>query len=531
MTPIRMIAAALAALAVCAPTGAAARAALDVALVMDASGSMRRTDPMTLRIPAARMFVDLLDGADRVAVVSFSTSARVLGGLRSLDAAGTAAVEEAVGKVTSSGAYTNLYKAVSAAADLLERGGGVEGGERRRRIIVLMSDGKMDVGDPKRDEALVSKLKDGLVEELKRRSIRVYTIAFTEESDMALLEEVARKTGGLFNVAPSDDVFHLVFGSIFESLKEPDMLPIEENTFFVDKAVDELTVVASKHSPETHITLVAPGGVEFTAATRDPSTRWSVARTFEMITIPDPADGTWKILFSTENNKAYIITRLGIETSLDRLNVMLGEGVPVNAWLEDAGGVVTVPEILDELDFDLHVSLPDGSTEKAELADDGGEGDVEKGDGVFSTVYRPALTGPYKFRLVAVSRTFEREKTFSFNVYEPEPAGAEAHGVAHSGGEHGAAAPDRDAPAGGHDGGHDGEGGGHGEEAPQSDEEPGADSDGGVWSGAVVKFLLINLLAAGAVLGWLNRRRLGGVREKWASLAARLAGLVGKKKE
>jgi hypothetical protein len=40
------------------------KASMDVVLVMDSSGSMKKTDPLSLRIPAAKLFVSLLDKDD-----------------------------------------------------------------------------------------------------------------------------------------------------------------------------------------------------------------------------------------------------------------------------------------------------------------------------------------------------------------------------------------------------------------------------------------------------------------------------------
>jgi len=58
---------------------------IDVILVMDSSGSMKKTDPMTLRIPAARLFLSLLGKHDRAGVVSFSDKGYPLMQLMKID--------------------------------------------------------------------------------------------------------------------------------------------------------------------------------------------------------------------------------------------------------------------------------------------------------------------------------------------------------------------------------------------------------------------------------------------------------------
>ena len=60
---------------------AQARGNIDVALVIDSSGSMKKTDPRSLRIPAAKLFISLLDSNDRAAVLSFSDKGHPIAGL------------------------------------------------------------------------------------------------------------------------------------------------------------------------------------------------------------------------------------------------------------------------------------------------------------------------------------------------------------------------------------------------------------------------------------------------------------------
>ena len=51
---------------------------LSVLLLMDASGSMRHTDPESLRIAAAQAVVSMLKPTDEVAVAEFDASGRIL---------------------------------------------------------------------------------------------------------------------------------------------------------------------------------------------------------------------------------------------------------------------------------------------------------------------------------------------------------------------------------------------------------------------------------------------------------------------
>ena len=72
------------ALALWAPPAAAAPVRLRVAVVLDASASMKQNDPDRLARLAARLVTDLADSRDQVSLVSFGTNARKL-----VSAAGT----------------------------------------------------------------------------------------------------------------------------------------------------------------------------------------------------------------------------------------------------------------------------------------------------------------------------------------------------------------------------------------------------------------------------------------------------------
>ena len=67
------------------PAAAAGAGNMDVVLVMDSSGSMKKTDPHYLLIPAAKLFISLLREGDRASVVSFSDKGYTISPMISAD--------------------------------------------------------------------------------------------------------------------------------------------------------------------------------------------------------------------------------------------------------------------------------------------------------------------------------------------------------------------------------------------------------------------------------------------------------------
>lgn len=379
---------------------------IDVVLVMDSSGSMKKTDPLSLRIPAAQLFVSLLDRDDRAAVVSFSEHANTLiplTGMNSKDS--RESLIRAAQGITSDGRYTNLFEAFVSGKEILQR----ELHADREQIIVLMSDGMMDVGTAERDNALTEKLRDELAAEMKDDNIRVYAIAFTDLSDRSLLERISKKTGGFYNLARSDRDFHIIFTSVFESLKSPEMLPLKGNSFLVDDSVDEVTIVATKDSPDTGIQIVSPSGETYAGNDLQSGIGWFVSNNFDMITVEKPAPGRWQILFSTgENNKAYVITRLSLQTSFDERYSIFGEPLDVRIWLEKDGHPITETNVLDKIDFSIELTAPDANVLKLQP--------FYEANGIYTRKIAPFTPGNFRITIAARGMTFERQKSFVFNV-------------------------------------------------------------------------------------------------------------------
>lgn len=379
---------------------------IDVVLVMDSSGSMKKTDPLTLRVPAAKLFISLLDRDDRASVVSFSNTGYPIVHLTRLDnEENKDKLFKAIDKITSTGPYTNLVDAFNAGMEVLSR----DKQDDREQIIVLMSDGMMDVGNPEEDQRLIENMKTDLTDIIKNKGIRVYAIAFTRQSERKLLEKISKKTGGFYNFAPTDKDFHLIFSSIFESLKSPEMIPMDDNAFQVDQSIKEVTIVATKETPETEIQINAPGGQRYTNRNKYSGIGWFTSNNFDMITVERPVEGKWEILFSTEkNNKAYVITNLKLRTNFEQLYSIFGEPMEVRLWLEKNEETIKEQAVLDKINIYIEIKDPDGDTTRIKP--------FYVGEGIFMRKVTPFTPGNYKMKMVAKGMTFEREKSFVFKI-------------------------------------------------------------------------------------------------------------------
>jgi hypothetical protein len=402
------------------PGEADSRNDIDAVLIMDSTGSMKETDPLTLRIPAAKLFISLLRDDDRVGVVSFSETARTLATLtRTATASGQKRLFKAVDVVNSRGQYTNIYEGIKKGFEVLESS------PDRERMLILMSDGQMDLGDKGREEALLSDMKNLLLPEIRNAGVKIHTIAFSDYSDQKLLEEIATKTGGFYRLAKSDQDLHLAFSSIFEKIKSPDMLPMKGDSFSVDRDIQELILLITKKTPETAIIISDPHAKQYSAQKHMPDIQWFRSTVFDMITVKQPVSGAWNVKFSSgEGNKVFILTDLKLLSSFNRDVVTQGSTVKIDAWLEKDKALLRTKDVLEHIKLSAQIKPPDGTIVTLPLSGDGANNDTAARDGVYSGQVRVEQVGEYSIQLIAEGETFKRAKTYICKVVAPDKPAA-----------------------------------------------------------------------------------------------------------
>jgi len=377
---------------------------LDTVVIMDSSGSMKKTDPKQLRKPAAKLFISLLDNQDRLSVVSFSSKAWPITFLTQLkNETQRKQALRATDKISHKGMYTNIHSALAKGLEFLKKSNQLN----RDPIIILMSDGQMDVGNNKQSAKLKKQIFDNLLPQLIKHKIKVYSIAFTAASDQALLQEIADATDGRYALAASDDVLHKVFSKIFEQTKQPDMLPLNENKFIIDSSINEITIIANKSSENSKIYLQPPSGKKINATFKSKNIKWFISTSFDMITIKKPEEGEWNILFSDDDNRAYIITDIKLRTQFEFIENTETPELIIKSWFLQKEEPEENKSLLKNMDVVLEIETPSGVI-KTLPTNEANE------EGIFISQYAPKEEGIYGATIIAKSRTFQRQQTFSF---------------------------------------------------------------------------------------------------------------------
>lgn len=163
-----------------------------VIILLDASGSMKQSDPQFLRREATKLLITLLRQGDRILLAEFGEGVRGL-----TDEALTLSPEtretlfRLVDRLSSRDKHTDILGAfayaVSRVASLP-----VEARRSFAPTVVLLTDGKDDMpGQGDRTALIESKIA-----ELAQLQAKVHTIGFPGTSDMRILEKAAKQTGG-----------------------------------------------------------------------------------------------------------------------------------------------------------------------------------------------------------------------------------------------------------------------------------------------------------------------------------------------
>lgn len=386
-----------------APDGRSTGAA-DLRVVVDVSGSMKTHDPDRLAASAMDLLVSLLPDGGRAGVWTFGE--RVDAPLP-LGRVGPAWRERALALPPALGDYQQ-YTDIEAA---LRRAAEPEAGGRRH--LVLMTDGVIDLppvrgAKPAIDRASRRRLVNDLAPALADQGVTVHAIAFSDAADLALVERLAQRTGGLAAKVDTPEGLLGAFLDIVERIFPADRLPIEDGRFMVDDGVDRLSALIF-HPPEgPPLTLIAPDGRRYSADAAPPGARWQVEPRFDLIRLPDPQAGEWRIAGPVgEGSRISVGASWQLRTAPLPATLYRGFPVPVEAWLATEGGQATLPANLT-----LEVSLQDeaGEVQSSVTLEADAEGRFR------GRLPAPALTGNARLVVRASGDGFVRQRRQAVNV-------------------------------------------------------------------------------------------------------------------
>lgn len=205
----------------------------DIIIVLDNSGSMKKNDPKFLTKEVVSNFVAGLDEDSRIAIFLFDeTVNRILPLTKLSKAENRKKVLQSLSKVTYRGQFTDIPAAIERAIyELKQNGRGSVKGS-----IIFLTDGLIDTGDKIQDREKRNWLLNSLLSDAKEAKISIFGIAFTENADFQLIQQIARQTNGEYYRALTAEDIQPVFNKILQELsiirydKEEDILEAESTS-------------------------------------------------------------------------------------------------------------------------------------------------------------------------------------------------------------------------------------------------------------------------------------------------------------
>jgi len=188
----------------------ACAAPVDIILVLDNSGSMRKNDPAFLLKGAVGEFMQRLSDDTHAGIVIFDEQVKYPVALGALAQAQRTAIGASIDTIDYRGKYTNIPGAIERAIYELKSTARADA----VKTIVFMTDGIVDTGNPAVDAEKTSWLREDLAADAADNDIRIFGIAFTEAADFFLIQSLAKKTGGEYFRALTPEDLSSVFAKV-----------------------------------------------------------------------------------------------------------------------------------------------------------------------------------------------------------------------------------------------------------------------------------------------------------------------------
>ncbi len=184
---------------------------LDIVLVLDNSGSMKKNDPQFLTRDVVTNFMVGFGEKSRIAMIVFDQEVKLIEPLTNLTGLmAKANFLKSLDQVNYKGLFSDSPAAIERAVYELKMNGRINA----RKVIILLTDGIVDTGDKAQDLEKTKWLKEDLAQECRNAGIKIFGIAFTDKADFSLIQTLAFKTEGEYFRAYTFEDIPKVFDKI-----------------------------------------------------------------------------------------------------------------------------------------------------------------------------------------------------------------------------------------------------------------------------------------------------------------------------
>lgn len=381
----------------------------DLRVLVDISGSMKKTDPDNLRRPAIRLLAGLIPQGSRAGIWNFGKQVNMAVKVGDVNDAWRELARQQSKKINSVGLFTNIEGAMRKVSFDWKTPD-----PRYKRNLIILTDGHVDISkDEKLNKASRKRILKELLPRLEKAQVRIHTIALSDDVDESLLSTLSAYTDGLYKKVKNANELQKLFLQMLEQSVNLDTIPLKDNRFNVDASINDMTLLVFNNDKAHPTTIVTPGKRTWSKKTHTDQVKWFSDDSFDLITIKKPQQGQWKIMAPVdENNRVVVATNLKLKLNELPGYLMLGDVLKINAYLEEDGKPLTDQRLLSKFKFLLKRKSERSAEREYPL-------EKTKEDGYSHAVQLAPIfkEGNHELVIQAESPTTQREIRHQFKVY------------------------------------------------------------------------------------------------------------------
>lgn len=381
----------------------------DVRVVIDISGSMKKTDPQNLRKPAVDLIVRLLPDNSKAGIWTFGQSVNMLVPHRIVDQGWRTEGSQKANTINSIAMFTNIGGALEKAAEDY-----ASPLNDYRRNIILLTDGVVDISK----EAVVNlnerkRVLTEILPRLKASDYRIHTIALSSDSDQELMKKLSIATDGISEVADTADELMSTFLRIFDQAVPAERVPLDENGFLVDSSIQEFTALIFRRAEVPATIITSPDGQEFSGTDPKHNVNWYRTDKYDLITVQHPQAGQWKVKTDmAPGSRVTVVSNLQLTVQPMKSNIKSGQSLDLAYSFQENGNTIINKDFLGVLTGEVLVSGEDNPEVKSTVLIMG-----TPADGIFHQQLQGFdRQGEFDVKVLIDGKTFKREFIHHLNI-------------------------------------------------------------------------------------------------------------------
>lgn len=409
----------------CATAADKENAGVDIAIIVDTSGSMKDTDPNRIAIEAAKLFIDMTEmGNARIALVTFSDELGTVTKLTELNGITDKANLKSSINPTPYKGDTDMGLALKKGYDLLMD----DSGSKNQKAILFFTDGNIDLGGSTKrtDEDSLQDTKD-VIAEASKNGVPIYTIGLNSDGsvDKNLLSEISEKTEGRNYIVDSADILPDIFNEIFADFINSNIISlgdyVTDGKNYTDipfqisnNSVLEANIILLSKEKLKEFELTNPGGDS--VRINSDKLILSESNQYTLLKLVTPEKGDWLLRIKGKKDcKVHInlIFNYNVELKCKAEYIAGGNNsyIQVDSWMEKDGEKLEDEALYAGFEGEVHCKSQDGEETypitvegaafSAKIPVDKAEGEYE----IFTSVTSDAMYRVSDTAVVSITNT------------------------------------------------------------------------------------------------------------------------------